>query len=105
MPAILSEEERSKEGKRLMVMLENTDGFVIAEEDLKLRGPGQIAGIEQSGYLALGIADPIRDADELARARTDAFAILEDDGGLLEAEHRCIAGVLERAPPFGNVGV
>ncbi|AEF86752.1 ATP-dependent DNA helicase RecG [Treponema primitia ZAS-2] len=88
---------------RLKVMLENTDGFVIAEEDLKLRGPGQIAGIEQSGYLSLGIAEPIRDAEELARARIDAFAILEEDPGLLLPEHRRIAQVLERAPPFSNI--
>jgi ATP-dependent DNA helicase RecG len=105
MAETLREEERSKEGKRLMVMLENTDGFVIAEEDLKFRGPGQIAGIEQSGYLTLGIADPVRDADELVKARAAAFAILEDDGGLLKAENRCIAEVLKRAPPFGNAGV
>jgi ATP-dependent DNA helicase RecG len=94
------------EGKtRLKVMLENNDGFVIAEEDLKLRGPGQIAGIEQSGYLSLGIADPVRDAAELARARTDAFAVLEKDPGLLEPEHRRIAAVLEKAPPFPAVGL
>jgi ATP-dependent DNA helicase RecG len=94
----------TKEGKqRLMVMLENTDGFVIAEEDLKLRGPGQIAGIEQSGYLSLGIADPVRDAEALSRARADAFAILEADPGLLLPENRRIAAVLERAPPFSQV--
>jgi ATP-dependent DNA helicase RecG len=92
------------EGKtRLKVMLENNDGFVIAEEDLKLRGPGQIAGTEQSGYLSLGIADPIRDAGELARARVDAFAMLEQDPGLLEVEHRRVAQVLDRAPPFSTV--
>jgi ATP-dependent DNA helicase RecG len=88
---------------RLKVMLENSDGFVIAEEDLKLRGPGQIAGIEQSGYLDLGIASPIRDAQELARARTDAFAILENDPDLLLPDHRVIARVLSEAPPFGEV--
>jgi ATP-dependent DNA helicase RecG len=86
-------------------MLENSDGFVIAEEDLKLRGPGQIAGVEQSGYLKLGIADPVRDAEELARARTDAFSILEADPGLEQAANRRIAEVLERAPPFGDVGL
>jgi ATP-dependent DNA helicase RecG len=91
----------TEDGKqRLKVMLENTDGFVIAEEDLKLRGPGQIAGIEQSGYLSLGIADPIRDAEALARARVDAFAILEADPGQLLPENRRVAEVLERAPPF-----
>ncbi|MDR0377271.1 MAG: ATP-dependent DNA helicase RecG, partial [Spirochaetaceae bacterium] len=73
----------TEDGKtRLKVMRENSDGFVIAEEDLKLRGPGQIAGIEQSGYLTLGIADLIRDAHQLARARADAFAMLEADPGL-----------------------
>ncbi|GHT63377.1 ATP-dependent DNA helicase RecG [Spirochaetia bacterium] len=90
---------------RLKVMLESNDGFVIAEEDLKIRGPGQIAGIEQSGYLSLGLANPIRDAAELERARADAFAILEADPGLLRPENRCIAEVLERAAPFGGVGV
>jgi ATP-dependent DNA helicase RecG len=96
--------ELSDEGKtRLKVMLENNDGFVIAEEDLKLRGPGQIAGIEQSGYLSLGIADPIRDAEELARARIDAFAMLEEDPGLLQPEHRRVAQVLDRASPFSAV--
>jgi ATP-dependent DNA helicase RecG len=90
---------------RLKVMLENSDGFVIAEEDLKLRGPGQIAGIEQSGYLSLGIADPIQNAGELARARSDAFAILEEDPGLLFPEHRRIAAVLDRAPPFSQIAL
>jgi ATP-dependent DNA helicase RecG len=104
-PEDLSEEERSREGKRLMVMLENSDGFVIAEKDLLFRGPGQIAGIEQSGYLKLGIADPVRDSDALIRARSDAFTILEADPGLLLPEHRCIAGVLERALPFAEVGL
>jgi ATP-dependent DNA helicase RecG len=95
----------TEDGKtRLKVMLEHSDGFVIAEEDLKLRGPGQIAGLEQSGYLSLGIADPVRDVAELARARNDAFAILENDPGLLLPEHRRIAEVLEKAPPFSAAG-
>jgi RecG-like helicase len=97
-------DELTEDGKaRLKVMLENTDGFIIAEEDLKLRGPGQIAGIEQSGYLTLGIADPIRDAAELARARTDAFAMLEQDPNLESAEYRRVAETLRRAPPFARV--
>ena len=62
---------------RLKIMLENNDGFVIAEEDLKLRGPGHIAGIEQSGYLKFGMADPVRDAAVLAQARKDALEMLD----------------------------
>jgi ATP-dependent DNA helicase RecG len=96
----------SEEGKkRLKVMLESSDGFVIAEEDLKLRGPGQIAGIEQSGYLSLGIADPLRDIAALEQARADAFAMLEEDPGLLQPEHLRVAQVLDRAPPFGRVAL
>jgi ATP-dependent DNA helicase RecG len=98
-------EELTEDSKiRLKVMLENSDGFVIAEEDFKLRGPGQIAGIEQSGYLTLGIADPTRDAACLTQARTDTFAMLEADPGLLFPEHRCVAQVLTRASPFSAVG-
>jgi ATP-dependent DNA helicase RecG len=94
----------TEDGKtRLKVMLENSDGFVIAEEDLKLRGPGQIAGIEQSGYLTLGIADPIRDIVLLERARNDAFAMLENDPDLLTPEHIRVSQVLSRASPFSNV--
>jgi len=88
---------------RLKAMLENTDGFAIAEEDLRLRGPGRITGTEQSGYLNLGIADPIRDAAMLEKARADAFFILENDPGLVLENHRVIARVLEEAPPFGSV--
>jgi len=91
--------------KRLKVMLENSSGFVIAEEDLKLRGPGQIAGIEQSGYLRLSIADPVRDAEALARARSDAFEILESDPALELPQNRRIAEVLQRCPPFSDVGL
>jgi ATP-dependent DNA helicase RecG len=104
-PGLLGEEGRSKEGKRLMVMLENNDGFVIAEKDLLFRGPGQIAGTEQSGYLRLGIADPVRDFDTLVKARADAFSILENDPGLLLPDHRIIARVLEKAPPFAEVAL
>ncbi|MDR0587269.1 MAG: ATP-dependent DNA helicase RecG [Treponema sp.] len=101
---IYSEEEAgpalTEDGKqRLKVMLENNDGFVIAEEDLRLRGPGQIAGVEQSGYLKLGIADPVRDVNILLAAKKDAFAMLENDPGLLLPENRVVAEVLERASP------
>jgi ATP-dependent DNA helicase RecG len=72
---------------------------------LKLRGPGQIAGIEQSGYLSLGVADPMRDAVCLEQARFDVFAMLESDPELCSAENRCVAEVLRRAPPFAAVGL
>jgi ATP-dependent DNA helicase RecG len=64
----------SQTGKdRLMALHESTDGFRIAEEDLKLRGPGEVSGTLQSGYLSLGLADLIRDKECLKIARYDAF--------------------------------
>ena len=61
---------------RLKVMASTTDGFVIAEEDLKLRGPGDIGGVEQSGYCGFELADPIRDFALLEKARIAAFEML-----------------------------
>ena len=64
---------------RLTVMCATTNGFLIAEEDLKLRGPGEIGGTEQSGYCGFRIGDPIRDAEILEKARTAAFEVLEQN--------------------------
>jgi len=99
-------DELTDEGKaRLKVMLENSDGFVIAEEDLRLRGPGQIMGKEQSGYLVLGISNPIRDMETLVLAREDALSILENDPDLLLEDNRIIARVLREAPPFSEAAL
>ncbi|MBO4546915.1 MAG: ATP-dependent DNA helicase RecG [Treponema sp.] len=58
--------------ERMKILRQSTDGFYIAEEDLKLRGPGQITGTAQSGALELGLADLSRDRDLLMLARLDA---------------------------------
>ena len=58
---------------RMKIMRESTDGFEIAEEDLRLRGPGEITGTAQSGELTFAIADPVRDKDLMLQARKDAF--------------------------------
>lgn len=71
---------------RLKVMASTTDGFVIAEEDLKLRGPGDIGGIEQSGYCGFELADPIRDFALLEKARAAAFEMLAAQRGLTQRE-------------------
>jgi ATP-dependent DNA helicase RecG len=64
---------KTKEGKRrIEVLCDTNDGFVIAEEDLKLRGPGELYGFRQSGVSDLRVADLIRDVRILERARTDA---------------------------------
>ena len=59
--------------ERMKALHETTDGFKIAEEDLRLRGPGEITGTAQSGDLAFKIADVSRDAKIMQEARTEAF--------------------------------
>ncbi|MCR4899929.1 MAG: ATP-dependent DNA helicase RecG [Treponema sp.] len=60
--------------ERMKALRQSTDGFYIAEQDLKTRGPGELQGTAQAGELALGIADISRDRDLLLQARTDAFS-------------------------------
>jgi ATP-dependent DNA helicase RecG len=70
-------------GERLTVMEETGDGFVVAEADLRIRGPGEIFGTRQAGLPRLRYADLVRDADLLREARADAFSLLERDPKLL----------------------
>jgi ATP-dependent DNA helicase RecG len=63
-------------------MRETSDGFRIAEEDLRLRGPGEILGTRQSGEVAFRVATA-QDVEELAQiAQDDALILLDRDGGL-----------------------
>jgi ATP-dependent DNA helicase RecG len=66
-------------------MVSTNDGFEIAEVDLKLRGPGNLMGTQQSGVLNLQIADIVRDRDILALAR-EKNKILTDDASLQKPE-------------------
>lgn len=65
--------------KRMSIMVETNDGFVIAEEDLKLRGPGDIGGTKQSGDIQLKLASITLDAEILTLAQRTARAIVEED--------------------------
>lgn len=78
----------STEGReRIRTMCETNDGFVIAEADLRLRGPGNIEGTQQSGMLRFMLADLARDGQILTAAREIATGILEQDPGLMAPEH------------------
>jgi ATP-dependent DNA helicase RecG len=99
---VYSTEVTEEAKSRLKAMLGTSDGFLLAEEDLRIRGPGEIAGTAQSGYLKLSIADPIRDALVLEQARAEAFAMLEADPGLLDPANAPVREVLARANPFGE---
>jgi ATP-dependent DNA helicase RecG len=80
--------------KRLEVMVKTTDGFVIAEEDLKLRGPGEFLGTKQSGLPAFRAANLIRDVETLLTARREAEELLKKDPDLTDPTHRVTREVL-----------
>ena len=80
--------------KRLSVLRRTNDGFEIAEEDLKIRGPGELAGLKQSGFLHLKYADLEKDVSMMATARDEVDAILASDPGLLSLENAVIRKVL-----------
>ena len=85
---LLSSYKLSPEGKtRLKTMVDTTDGFKIAEVDLKLRGPGNLMGTQQSGVLNLKIADIVKDTQILVAARNTAMALLEKDATLSKPEN------------------
>ena len=72
---------------RMRVMVDTTDGFRIAEEDLKIRGPGELYGTKQSGDLGLKIADLLKDGKVLEEARTAALEIISTDPNLSHVEN------------------
>jgi ATP-dependent DNA helicase RecG len=76
---LMTSYKMTKEGKtRMHTMVETTDGFKIADVDLKLRGPGDLQGTQQSGVLDLKIADLIKDEPILKAARKEAIELLDD---------------------------
>jgi ATP-dependent DNA helicase RecG len=80
---------------RLAVMEQSTDGFVIAEKDLELRGPGEFLGTRQSGMPELAVANLARDGALLITARDHAREILAKDPSLRQPEHRGLVRALE----------
>lgn len=86
----------SKESmKRLDILNKSNDGFKIASEDLKLRGPGDFFGIRQSGEIQFALADIYQDAYTLQKASEEVQALLEEDPDLLMEEHGNLRRYLE----------
>ncbi|MCK6470461.1 MAG: ATP-dependent DNA helicase RecG [Planctomycetes bacterium] len=84
-------EANTKESKERLKVFEGTrDGFAIAEEDFRLRGPGQFFGTEQSGLPEFQVADLLQDREILAEARADAFALVSADPRLAKPEHAAL---------------
>ncbi|WP_431107270.1 ATP-dependent DNA helicase RecG [Winogradskyella poriferorum] len=88
---------------RLETMVRSSDGFEIAEVDLKLRGPGDIMGTQQSGVLNLRIADIVKDKDILQSARHHAKSILNLDSSLALPEHKMILNTYRQMSKYRNI--
>jgi len=84
------------ETERLGILTDSTDGFRIAEEDLRIRGAGEFAGTQQSGAAELWVADLVRDIDVYRQAKAAAEAILAKDPNLERPEHAGLRARLAR---------
>lgn len=74
--------------ERLEALVRSNDGFVIAEDDLRIRGPGEFFGLRQWGMPEFRVANLARDGDLLQQARQEAFSLLQSDPGLNEPAHQ-----------------
>ncbi|TKB91097.1 MAG: ATP-dependent DNA helicase RecG [Nitrospira sp.] len=89
-------EPPSASRERLEALVRSTDGFVIAEEDLRIRGPGEFFGFRQWGLPEFRVANLVRDADILQQARQEAFALLKQDPQLKAPVHRLLREAMLR---------
>ena len=97
---LMAGDKLSKDGDaRLSAMVETTDGFQLAEMDMKLRGPGDIEGTQQSGLpISFKLANLARDGQILTLARNAAFYIAEKDPTLSQSENAILKkGLQERS--------
>ncbi len=88
---------------RLETMVRTSDGFEIAETDLKLRGPGDMMGTQQSGVLNLRIADIVKDGEILKIARSYAYDVLKKDPTLAQPEHLPIKITYSQLGRYRNI--
>ena len=88
---------------RLQTMVRTNDGFEIAETDLKLRGPGDIMGTQQSGVLNLRIADIVKDGEILKIARSSAHQLLRDDPALAAKENLPVKRTYSELVKYRNI--
>src|SRR5690606_22772618 len=88
---------------RLETMVKTNDGFEIAEVELKLRGPGDIMGTQQSGVLNLKIANIVKDKDILRHARYCAQKILKEDPSLSHSKNKVLLETYQQLSKFKNI--
>ncbi|MEL0226544.1 MAG: ATP-dependent DNA helicase RecG, partial [Flavobacteriaceae bacterium] len=101
---LMSGNKRSQEAQtRLQTMVQTNDGFEIAEVDLRLRGPGNLMGTQQSGVLQLKIADLLKDQEILKTARYYAKKIVEVDPELSFEKHQRVRQTYAKISAHKNI--
>ncbi|MFT5469163.1 MAG: ATP-dependent DNA helicase RecG [Verrucomicrobiales bacterium] len=93
---LMCDPKQTEAFERLKVLEETRDGFLIAEEDLRIRGPGDVLGTQQSGLPKLRFASMLMDTRLVKKARDVAEAILQADPQLSQPEHAVLAEAVER---------
>ncbi len=104
---LMTGDKLSNSGReRINIMVQSTDGFRIAEADLKLRGPGDLQGLQQSGILQLKLADIVNDEPIVRAARESVQEILDRDPRLEELDNACLKLYIQknkRALAWGKI--
>ena len=88
---------------RIDTMVKTNNGFEIADVDLKMRGPGNIMGTQQSGLLKLKIADLVKDQDIMINARNSVIDLLDDDENLEKNENQIVKQTLAEIGTYKNI--
>lgn len=102
---ILVSDAQNEEAKaRFQILCETTDGFKIADADLKLRGPGDFFGTRQHGLPALRISDLLRDTKMLETVQNEAQTLLKSDPALAAPEYAALHRQLEKMFAAANIG-
>jgi ATP-dependent DNA helicase RecG len=101
---LMTKDKLSEDSKtRIETMVKTSDGFQLAEVDLKLRGPGDLLGTKQSGVIKFKLADIIYDSDILMKAREAAFKILKEDPKIKKTENFPIRKALSSLSNSKNI--
>ena len=94
---LMTKDELSRNSQqRIQTMCSTTDGFAIAEADLRLRGPGDLQGLQQSGMLDLKVADIVDDEPVVCATRDEIHTILDNDPDLQKPENKTLLQYIQQ---------
>lgn len=102
---LLTGNKQSQESaQRIKIMTTTSNGFIIAEQDLAMRGPGELHGTKQSGILKFKLADIVADADILEQTRNAALELISEDPGLKLPQNQSLRSLLAPRANQSNWG-